>query len=361
MDLVRGVDTRHPAHLDLRHGRIRHERAAHRREGHREVGQPRVRIRPRSEAASQDPGARIDVSRQHALHDQPFRRPLIDRHHEQRVQPPAPHARPGRRGRQPDENRQPFRGPRSSTRRLLLRLHFKPAFAGAVLPYGLALERSLPACLDESRDSGRCGGFIDKLSILDAKRRRCLYAIAPHKKLCGSIFGDRQFNRPAVRKGVCAVVRGAFEAAIARPFSGNGLEILSRSESRKQQNESENQSADACHGLLHGEGCMAPPTRTVHVGPGRLEYGNAPQDNSRPTGAVPCHSAPRVARRHIKLNSAPLAQRGEKLAALTPRPRINPILYHGVLPRAPSCARVVAYDAFPGIAAPAPNLPDDSR
>jgi len=51
----------------------------------------------------------------------------------------------------------------------------------------------------------------------------------------------------------------------------------------------------------------------------------------------------------------------EKLAALTPRPRINLIPYHGVLaPRARWRARVVAYDAFPGIAAPAPNLRDDS-
>jgi hypothetical protein len=39
----------------------------------------------------------------------------------------------------------------------------------------------------------------------------------------------------------------------------------------------------------------------------------------------------------------------EKLAALTPRPRINLILYHGVLaPHARWRARVVAYGAHPG-------------
>lgn len=41
----------------------------------------------------------------------------------------------------------------------------------------------------------------------------------------------------------------------------------------------------------------------------------------------------------------------EKLAALTPRPRINLILYHGVLaPHARWRARVVAYGALPAIA-----------
>jgi hypothetical protein len=47
----------------------------------------------------------------------------------------------------------------------------------------------------------------------------------------------------------------------------------------------------------------------------------------------------------------------EKLAALTPRPRINLILYHGVLaPDARWRARVVAFGALPGTAATAPNL-----
>jgi hypothetical protein len=51
----------------------------------------------------------------------------------------------------------------------------------------------------------------------------------------------------------------------------------------------------------------------------------------------------------------------EKLAALTPRPRINLILYHGVLaPHARWRARVVAYGAHPGTAATAPNLERDS-
>jgi hypothetical protein len=46
----------------------------------------------------------------------------------------------------------------------------------------------------------------------------------------------------------------------------------------------------------------------------------------------------------------------EKLAALTPRPRINLILNHGVLaPHARWRARVVAYGALPGTAATAPN------
>ena len=50
----------------------------------------------------------------------------------------------------------------------------------------------------------------------------------------------------------------------------------------------------------------------------------------------------------------------EKLAALTPRPRINLILYHGVLaPHARWRARVVAYSAVP--TATAPNPPESSR
>ena len=51
----------------------------------------------------------------------------------------------------------------------------------------------------------------------------------------------------------------------------------------------------------------------------------------------------------------------EKLAALTPRPRINLILYHGVLaPHARWRARVVAYGPLPGIAPMPPNLDDDT-
>jgi len=51
----------------------------------------------------------------------------------------------------------------------------------------------------------------------------------------------------------------------------------------------------------------------------------------------------------------------EKLAALTPRPRINLIIYHGVLaPHARWRARAVAYGALPGTAATAPNLGGDS-
>ena len=51
----------------------------------------------------------------------------------------------------------------------------------------------------------------------------------------------------------------------------------------------------------------------------------------------------------------------EKLAALIPRPRINLILYHGVLaPHARWDARVVAYNALPETAAIAPNLGSDS-
>ena len=49
----------------------------------------------------------------------------------------------------------------------------------------------------------------------------------------------------------------------------------------------------------------------------------------------------------------------EKLAALTPRPRINLILYHGVLaPHARWRTRVVAYGALPGTTSTAPNLGD---
>jgi hypothetical protein len=52
----------------------------------------------------------------------------------------------------------------------------------------------------------------------------------------------------------------------------------------------------------------------------------------------------------------------EKLAALTPRPRINLILYHGVLaPHAHWRARVVAYGAHPATAATTPNLGGDSN
>ncbi len=51
----------------------------------------------------------------------------------------------------------------------------------------------------------------------------------------------------------------------------------------------------------------------------------------------------------------------EKLASLTPRPRINLILYHGVLaPHARWRAQVVAGGALPEIAATAPNLESDS-
>jgi hypothetical protein len=51
----------------------------------------------------------------------------------------------------------------------------------------------------------------------------------------------------------------------------------------------------------------------------------------------------------------------EKLAALTPRPRINLILYHGVLaPHARWRARVVAYGALPETTAIAPNLQGES-
>jgi hypothetical protein len=51
----------------------------------------------------------------------------------------------------------------------------------------------------------------------------------------------------------------------------------------------------------------------------------------------------------------------EKLAAFTPRPRINLILYHGVLaPHAGWRARAVAYGALPRAAATAPNPEDDS-
>jgi hypothetical protein len=52
----------------------------------------------------------------------------------------------------------------------------------------------------------------------------------------------------------------------------------------------------------------------------------------------------------------------EKLAALIPRPRINLVLYHGVL--APHCgwrARVVAYGAPLAVAGPCPEPTDASR
>jgi hypothetical protein len=51
----------------------------------------------------------------------------------------------------------------------------------------------------------------------------------------------------------------------------------------------------------------------------------------------------------------------EKLAALTPRPRINLILYHGVLgPHARWRARVAAYGVPPETAASPPNLEGDA-
>jgi hypothetical protein len=52
----------------------------------------------------------------------------------------------------------------------------------------------------------------------------------------------------------------------------------------------------------------------------------------------------------------------EKLAALIPRPRINLVLYHGVV--APHCgwrARVVAYRAPLAVAGPCPEATDASR
>jgi hypothetical protein len=52
----------------------------------------------------------------------------------------------------------------------------------------------------------------------------------------------------------------------------------------------------------------------------------------------------------------------EKLAALIPRPRINLVIYHGVL--APHCgwrARVVAYSAPPVVAIPFPEVTDTSE
>jgi len=51
----------------------------------------------------------------------------------------------------------------------------------------------------------------------------------------------------------------------------------------------------------------------------------------------------------------------EKLAALTPRPRINLILYHGVLaPHARWRARVIAYGMSPAPAPLTPNRPSDA-
>jgi hypothetical protein len=52
----------------------------------------------------------------------------------------------------------------------------------------------------------------------------------------------------------------------------------------------------------------------------------------------------------------------EKLAALIPRPRINLVVYHGVL--APHCgwrARVVTYGAPPAVASPCSEATDASR
>ena len=52
----------------------------------------------------------------------------------------------------------------------------------------------------------------------------------------------------------------------------------------------------------------------------------------------------------------------EKLAALTPRPRINLVLYPGVLaPHARWRARVVAYDPGPAARAVPPAPPDSTR
>jgi hypothetical protein len=49
----------------------------------------------------------------------------------------------------------------------------------------------------------------------------------------------------------------------------------------------------------------------------------------------------------------------EKLAALTPRPRINLVLYHGVVgPHARWRARAAAYGALPGVPA-LPGSPPD--
>src|SRR5438477_7592937 len=51
----------------------------------------------------------------------------------------------------------------------------------------------------------------------------------------------------------------------------------------------------------------------------------------------------------------------EKLAALTPRPRINLILYHGVLaPHARWRARAVAYGSPPAAALTVPDRLDDA-
>jgi hypothetical protein len=52
----------------------------------------------------------------------------------------------------------------------------------------------------------------------------------------------------------------------------------------------------------------------------------------------------------------------EKLAALIPRPRINLVLYHGVLaPHGAWRARVVAYGVPPAVASPGSEAPDASR
>lgn len=52
----------------------------------------------------------------------------------------------------------------------------------------------------------------------------------------------------------------------------------------------------------------------------------------------------------------------EKLAALTPRPRINLILYHGVLaPHARWRARIVAHGPLAGAAPMPPSPEDDAR
>jgi hypothetical protein len=52
----------------------------------------------------------------------------------------------------------------------------------------------------------------------------------------------------------------------------------------------------------------------------------------------------------------------EKLAALTPRPRINLLLYHGVLaPHAGWRARVVAYGTTPAVASSCSEASDTSK
>ena len=82
-----------------------------------------------------------------------------------------------------------------------------------------------------------------------------------------------------------------------------------------------------------------------------------------PATASRAHAQDGVGGWHASLVFEPLTLL-EKLAALTPRPRINLVLYHGVLaPHAGWRARVVAYGAPPGeapVAAPAsPGAKDE--